>query len=176
MAKEQQKDVIHRFNNVSYIFHKVHGYFAAQGVTEAIVGATGTYAHVSNATRDLFSNIQSNAGIDLVDDTFVFNPDDYPADSIAHMTFDFHIYGSGGANKNFEARMYNVTQAVEVPVTAFINSEGGGNYTHMNSRAYCMNCEVGDVYRLEIRPLDGNDTFTISNVSVWVELNHWKKI
>lgn len=176
MAKTFKTGAIIEHEDVEYLFKKVHGYFAGQGVSQVITGATGTYAHITNATNDLFSEIQSNAGIDLEDDTFVFNPSSYPDSAIAHMTFDFHIYGSGANNKNFEARIYNVTQAAEVPVTAFINSEGGSNYTHLNSRAYCMGCNVGDVYRLEIRPIGGNDNFTITNVSVWIELNHWVKI
>jgi len=174
--KEQQKNVIFRFNNVNFIFSKVHGYFAAAGVSQAIVGATGTYKHVTNATTDLFSEIQSAAGIDKADDTFVFNPASYPASSVAHISFDVHIYGTGGNNKDFEARIYNVTKAEEVLITFKFTADGTGNIGKGSGRAYSKNAAVGDVFRLELRPTGGNDDFTVTDASVWIELNHWVKI
>jgi hypothetical protein len=158
-----------------FIFRKVHGYFAFNGASQAIGGTNNTYAHVTNAGTDLFEEIQSNAGIDLIDDTFKFNPSSAPADSHGHMTIAFKLYGNGGNNKNFQARIYNVTQAEEVPVTAFANTEGGSNYSMLSGRAYCKNCNPDDIYRLELRPLSGNDNFTVIEGSVWFELNHWVK-
>ena len=173
MAKTQKKNIIFEYQKTQFIYKKVHGYFAFNGASQAVGGTTNTYAHVTNAGNDLFAEIQSNAGIDLIDDTFKFNPDSAPTGSHAHMTIAFKIYGNGGNNKNFQARIYNVTQAAEVPVTAFVNTEGGSNYSMLSGRAYCKNCEPDDVYRLELRPLSGNDNFTVVEGSVWCELNQW---
>jgi hypothetical protein len=176
MAKEQQKDIIFRFNNVNFIFSKVHGYFAAAGVSQSLTGATGEYKHVTNATTNLFAEIQSAAGIDKADDTFVFNPASYPASSVGHISFDVHIYGTGGNNKNFEARIYNVTQAEEVVITFKFSTDGTGNVGKASGRAYSKNAAVGNVFRLELRPTAGDDNFTVTDASVWIELNHWVKI
>jgi len=176
MAKEQQKDVIFRFNNPIYLYRKVHGYFAFTGANQSIGGTLNTYAHITNGTNDLFAEIQSNAGIDKVNDTFVFNPSSYPAASKAHMSFHYEIYGNDGVNRDYQVRVYNVTKAAEVPITSFATSDGANNYTRFGGRAYCTDCEVGDVFRMELRPLTGNFTFTVVTGNVWIELNHWVKI
>jgi hypothetical protein len=152
---------------------RVHGYFGfADGSQEIAVGTVNTWTKITNATDDLFQNIQTNAGIVLDDDDFHFNIAEITG-YYGHMKFDFKIVGHGGNNVDFDIEIYNITQSKSLPVKVQITTGGANNRVTGTGIAYDMESNFGDKYKMRIQNTTNGTSFTVTNAAVWIELSHY---
>ena len=155
------------------ILKRVHAYFGVADASETIAIATvDTWVQVTNGTSNLFQNIQTDAGIILLNDTFVFNVTAITG-LYAHMKFDFKITGHANINVDWDLEIYNVTQAKSIPVKVQFTTTGANNRVTATGVGYDMLSNFGDVYELRIKNTTNDTDFTLTNCAVWIELSHY---
>lgn len=118
-----------------------YGGFQDQSVT-ITTGTVNTWYHVTNATNDLWTAAEAD-GFSMVDDVLTAtNAGDYAG--IVSLTI------SGTANKDFELRVYNVTDSVIAGYHIGVTTTGAGNYANVTLPFY-LEADASTQFRLEIR-------------------------
>ena len=175
MAKKLRRDIIHIFPKLLEIYSKIHGYFACVDQSEEIsISVASTWYQITNATNDLFTDVQTNAGIINTSDTFVVNATAVTG-SYIHMKIDFKISGHGAVNVDWDVEVYNQTQAYSVPTKVQLTTTGANNRETGSAVAYDKTAAFGDVYILRIQNTTNTTNFTVTNAAIWLEASHLVK-
>ena len=127
-----------------------HGYFEDSSITLNLT--TDTWVQVTNTSDSLF-RITEDEGMYWVDDTLILT-------KTGHYDFNFDVSFIGDAGERFEARLYNVTQAEEIPRKGIDNGEGAGDPITIGAAPYCENCNNGDKIIMQIRNAGAADPNT----------------
>jgi hypothetical protein len=153
----------------------VHGYFACEDKSELItMGAVNTWQQITNATTDLFADIQTNAGITKINDTFKVTATAVTG-TYMHMEIAYKLVGHGAVNVDWDVEIYNLTQSYSVPIKSQGTTTGANNRTAMNGIAYDMTANFGDVYIIRLQNTTNGTDFTVTNAAVWFKLSHLVK-
>ena len=127
-----------------------HAYGGFQDESETItISAVDTWAMITNGTSDLWTGLEAN-GMSLVNDILTIpNAGDYSG--ILSMSF------SGLNGKDFQLRVYNITQAVQSGYVIGATTFGAGNFTNVAVPLY-LEADAGDTFRMEVQCItDGSD-------------------
>ena len=126
-----------------FVTETYHAYGGFQDQSETISIATqNVWYHVTNATNDLWTGLEAD-GITLSGDVMtVTNAGDYAG------TVSMSISGLNG--KDFELRVYNITDSVIAGYHMGVSTSGAGNYTNITLPFY-LEADAGSQFRLEVR-------------------------
>lgn len=142
-----------------------YAYGGFQDESEVIsIGSSYTWEHVTNAGNDLFTINGTPNGMALVDDTMViYNAGHYKG--VLSMTLH------GGVNKDFEIRLYNITQAKQESYKQSVSGLGVNNLVNVCLPFY-IDVEADDVLRIECQCTTDASDPTFTNASFWIEYLH----
>lgn len=120
-----------------------HAYGGFQNKTETIaISGANTWTHITNATNDLFTGLEGD-GLTLSGDQMtIVNAGDYTG--MLSMTI------SGTATKDFQIRLYNVTQTAQMGYVIGATTTGAGNYTNITLPLY-IEASANDVFQMQIQ-------------------------
>jgi len=120
-----------------------HVYGGFQDQSETITCAVAdTWYHVTNATNDLWTGTESD-GFSISSDVMtILNAGDYFG--------TLAISLSGLAGKDFEFRIYNVTDAAAEGYHIGVTTTGASNYQELVMPLY-IEADAGDQFRMEVR-------------------------
>lgn len=134
-----------------------HAYGGFQNANSTItISGVDTWAHISNETLNLWSGIEAS-GLTLANDVMTFiNGGDY----IGSVSLTF----SARDGKDFEIRLYNLTQATQMGYVIGATTTGVNNFTNIVLPLY-IEANAGDGMRMEIQcKTDGTDPIVRSAV------------
>jgi len=123
-----------------------HAYGGFQDVSQVITLVNDTWAHITNATNDLWV-LNEGDGISIVDDDIIIaNTGDY--------TGNISLTLTGGNSKDFLFRLFNVTQNhahnwIGVSTTV-------SNYSNVALPIY-IEATAGDHYQIQVKCVAGDD-------------------
>jgi len=124
-----------------------HAYGGFQNQAETLALDADTWAHVTNATNDLWTGLEAD-GMTLEDDEMIIaNAGDY----IGALSITI----TGGNSKDFLFRVYNVTKD-EVMGYNIGGSTTVSNYTNITLPLY-LECNAGDHLQVQAYCLAGDD-------------------
>lgn len=131
-------DVVFGSLRVSSIWHAYGGF---QGKAEVInVLGKNQWAWITNATNDLWTGLEGD-GMTLSGDIMtITNEGDYFG--TLSMTF------SGSNGKDFQIRLYNITQSAQHGYVIGATTSGAANYTNITLPIY-IEATAGDTFRME---------------------------
>jgi len=127
-----------------------HAYGGFQSEAETIsIAAVDTWTWVTNGTNDLWTGLES-AGMSVSGDILTITNAGHYAGTLS-MTF----YGL--ATKDFEIRVYNITQTRQEAYVQGATTTGANNYTNVALPLF-IEAEAGDQFRIEVQCItDGSD-------------------
>ena len=124
-----------------------HAYGGFQDEAETLALAADTWAHVTNAGKNLWSGLEADGMTLTADEMIITNAGDY--------TGSLSITITGGNSKDFLFRIYNVTKA-EVMGYHIGGSTTVSNYTNITLPLY-LECDAGDHLQVQAYCLAGDD-------------------
>jgi hypothetical protein len=127
-----------------------HAYGGFQDESETIsISAVDTWTHVTNSGNDLWTGLEAD-GLTLSGDVMTFtNGGDYVG------SLSMTISGSNG--KDFQIRLYNITQTTQMGYHIGATTTGASNFTNITLPLY-IEASSSDQMRIEIEcTTDGSD-------------------
>jgi len=127
-----------------------HAYGGFQDESETItIAAVDTWTMITNATNDLWGGLEA-VGLTLSDDIMTVQ---HGGDYMGSLSMTF----SGLNGKDFQVRVYNITQSTQLGYVIGATTTGANNYTNVTLPLY-LECEAGDRLRMEVQcTTDGSD-------------------
>jgi len=151
--------------------NKAHGFFAFEDSAVVIDCTKDTWVPITNATGNLFQEIQTNQGFIRSGDTFTYNqffrPDFHP-----HIEIDYKADGTAGNNKIFSLRIFNITQNYGV-VAKTTTKAGINDQIVLIGFAYDREAQFGDKYVMQIMNKSDNTNFTVVDASIKFNISHY---
>lgn len=134
-----------------------HAYGGFQDQDETIsIASVDVWYHITNGTNDLW-NVLEAVGITLSEDILIIaNAGDYTG------TLSMTI--SGTTTKDFQIRVYNITQGTQTGYEIGATTTGAANFTNITLPLY-VEANAGDQLRVEVRCVtNGSDVIVRSAV------------
>ena len=136
-----------RLNTIELVEH-AYGGFQNQAVVIAI-SAANVWAHITNATNDLWQGLEAYE-ITLSEDVMTINREGDYAGKLS-MTF------SALTGKDYQVRLYNITQQKQQGYVIGASATGAGNLTNVTLPLY-IEANAGDKFQMEVTcNTDGTD-------------------
>jgi hypothetical protein len=155
-----------------FIKNKAHGFYAFEDSAIVISMTQNNWAQVTNASGDLFTAVQDNAGFTISGDTIYFNQPSM-AGTTPHIVFHYGVDGYGSLNNDFECRVFNVSNNAGVMRKSEKSGEGANNRISIGTTAYDNQTTYGDAYIIQVRNTTNNDDLTVENGSIFLEVTHY---
>ncbi len=146
----------------SVVENDPYGYNAAFQLAYTIPLTEDTYAHITNADNTLWTLLCANGWSETNDTLTCSMSGSYGG--------TFAIRGSGGANEDYQVRLYDVTAAAEVAYCWLPFSTTGANNYAGGTMPLCFVGVSGHKYVFEIQNTTDNDDYTTILGVVWFKL------
>jgi hypothetical protein len=156
----------------SYCKTKAHGFYAFEDSAVVIDCVQDNWVQVTNATKNLFTEIQTNEGFTISGDTIIFNEYNLVG-GFPHVIFHWGVDGHGGNNEDYELRIYNVSNTEGVVRKAEGSATGANNRIEIGTTSYDRHAAFGDRWVLQIMNKTNSNDFTIENGSIYLEVSHY---
>jgi len=156
-----------RYNQTSGMFRQGstwHVYGGFQSLATIIAVTQNVYAHITNATNNLWV-IPEAVGVTVVNDAFVFeNPGDYFG------TVSIALSALNG--KDYFLRCMNTTTNIQQGYVLGTSTSGAGNYSIITLPLYLEDVKAGDTFQFQITCItDGTDP-TIRSAIFYIAYLH----
>lgn len=143
------------------IWH-AYGGFQSKAETINVLGA-GQWAMITNVTSDLWTGLEAD-GLTLSNDIMtITNAGDY----IGSLSMTF----SGSNGKDFQIRLYNITQATQVGYVIGATTTGATNFTNIVLPLY-IEAAANDTFRMETTCLTDASDPTFRSAVFWMAYLH----
>lgn len=156
----------------AYIKTKAHGFYAFEDSAVVVDAVKDTWVHVTNASGNLFTEIQTNAGFRISGDTIYFNATP-KAGFFPHVIFHWGIDCHGGNNEDYEVRMYNIDNDEGIVRKAEGTTTGANNRIEIGTASYDRHATFGDRYIMQVLNRTNNNDITLENGSIYLEISHY---
>jgi hypothetical protein len=124
-----------------------HAYGGFQDKAETISTAVqNTWYHITNVANDLWTGLEAD-GLTLASDVMTFvNGGDY----FGSLSLTF----SGSNTKDYQIRLYNITQTTQMGYVIGVTTTGNTNFTNISLPLY-VEADAGDEMQMEVRCISG---------------------
>ena len=131
------------------------------------IGADSTWYQVTNSIDSLFGYLDKDY-FTVNNDTIIYTGSGEP-----HVLFQCRVTGSGANTKDFELRMFNVTDNAGVLSKDRKTTTGASNYVGFTFLGYDKNINYGDKYILQIRCITDASDFTVKDGMIFAQITHY---
>ena len=148
-----------------------HGFYAFEDSAVVIDCVQDTWVQITNATNNLFTEIQTNEGFIISRDTIYFNNYER-AGLFPHVEIRYEVDGTGNNNVSFSFRIKNVTNDAGV-VKKSTTKAGANDQLSIQGTAYDKLAGFGDAYIFEIRNNSNSSDFTATDGGLKLRVEHY---
>lgn len=120
-----------------------HAYGGFQDLTvSTTINTVNVWEHITNATNDQWTGLEAD-GLTLNNDVMTFEND---GDYFGHVSISL----SGLNGKDFQIRLYNITQAAQMGYVIGVSTTSVNNFVNISLPLY-IEANAGDQMRMEVR-------------------------
>jgi len=154
-----------------YAKTKAHGFYAFEDSSVVIDCVQNVWVNITNATGNLFTEIQTNEGFIISGDTITYN--NFGRGGLfPHVKIEYEADGSGGNNKIFSFRIYNIDNDAGV-VKKVTTKAGVNDQVAISGLAYDRHASINDRYVFQVMNKTDNTNFTINDGAIYLEVSHY---